>query len=127
MRVSPLFVCNELISLIICKLHEKKSKIDILEELFFGMLIISIAWVTNKGLILIVWRLGRARLDRMISSSYKSRPFCSNAVTLLSGLFAEMIGALSVSADVHILLNIFDVCLIKRFIYLFHEEDFFPI
>ena len=63
----------------------------------------------------------------MISSSNESWPFCSNSVALFSGLFSEMIGALSVSADVHVLLNIFNVCLIKSIIYLFHEEDFFPI
>lgn len=38
-----------------------------------------------------------------------------------------MIGALSISADVHVFLNIFYISLIKSIIDLFHEEGFFPV
>jgi hypothetical protein len=63
----------------------------------------------------------------MLSSSYQSWAICNNAIVLFYSLFAEMIGTLSVSADVHVFLYIYSVGLIKSIIDLFHEENFFPI
>ena len=38
-----------------------------------------------------------------------------------------MIGTLSISTDVHIFLNIFNVYLIKRIVNFFHKEDFIAV
>lgn len=53
--MSPLLSGDEFIALEIGKLDKKKGEINILEELFFRMLVVTIARVTNEWLILIVW------------------------------------------------------------------------
>lgn len=49
----PLLSVDEIISLEVGELDEKKGKINVLEELFFRMLVVTIARVTNEWLVLI--------------------------------------------------------------------------
>jgi hypothetical protein len=105
-RYPPLLENNELIPIIVGELNEEVCEVHVFKEPLFGMLVVSVAWVTDKGLVLIVERFGA------------SRPLTAIArrASIAGCFFSIMVCTLRVSADVHVALDVLKVLSIEPLI-----------
>jgi len=98
-RYPPLLVNHELIPVVVGKLNEQVCEVHIFKEPLFGMLVVSVAWVADKWLILIVERLATSRPLTAITGR----------ATIAGSLLSKMVCTLRVSADVHVALDVLKV------------------
>jgi hypothetical protein len=96
---SPLLVNHELIPIVVGKLNEQVREVHVFKEPLFCMLVVSVAWVTDQWLILIVERLAASRPLTAVTGR----------ATIAGCLLSIMVCTLRVSADVHVALDVLKV------------------
>jgi hypothetical protein len=93
--LSPLLLPDEGAALEVDPLEEQKGKVSVFEKLLLRTFVVAIAWVSNQRFVHVLIKLAWAGLG----------PDSPHGISPITRLLAEMICALSVPAQVNILLE----------------------